>query len=64
MKTIHFRKRATERGIDEITLSILTLFGEALDKRQGLTLSKNTYRDLKSLALSTKRGGIFPATDC
>jgi len=54
-KTNHFVKRSIERGIDDLTLSILNIFGEKLGKRDGITISKMTYEHLKSLATEMRR---------
>jgi hypothetical protein len=61
-KTNHYQRRASERGIDEVSLSILSLFGEHLDKRQGLVLSRRTYQDLKNIALETKQNELRQTT--
>lgn len=54
MKSLHAVARMAERNIDDITLSILAVYGEQLDKRDGLTLTKSTAYELMDLARSMK----------
>lgn len=48
--TNHFRKRASERGIDRLSIIILYLYGENLDSRDGVILSHNVAQELRQLA--------------
>lgn len=54
-KTKHFAKRSAERGIDDLSFSILTIFGERLGRRDGIRISKATYDDLKSYAIEIRK---------
>jgi len=60
-KSNHLQRRASERGIDELTLGILNLFGERQDKRDGLTLAKRTSQELINIAQAIKNGKQFSA---
>lgn len=53
-KSSHVASRMAERNLDDITLSILAVYGEQLDKRDGLMLSKSTAYELIDIARSMK----------
>lgn len=55
-KTEHFRRRASERGIDDISLLILQLYGERLGLRDGYVLRREVADELRQLALRYREG--------
>ena len=56
-KTDHFRRRASERGIDDISVLILQLYGERLGSRSGVMLRRDVADELRRLALSCRKVG-------
>ncbi len=52
--TDHFKRRAAERGIDDISVLILRLYGERLDSRDGIILRREVADELRSLALKCR----------
>ena len=55
LTTDHFRRRAAERGIDDISVLILRLYGERIDRRDGIALRREVADELRSLALQCRQ---------
>lgn len=54
-KTDHFRRRAAERGLDDVSVLILQLYGERLGSRGGVVLLHEVAEELRRLALSCRK---------
>jgi len=52
IKSQHLSKRLAERNIDMLCISILHIYGVKENNRNGLYLSKNMYKDIKSSVLN------------
>ena len=55
-RTDHFRRRASERGLDEISVLVLRLYGEQLGARDGYVLRHDVATELRQLALGYRQG--------
>lgn len=58
LKTDHFMRRATERGIDDISVLILQLYGERLGRRGGIALRREVADELRQIALNSIRNAV------
>jgi len=56
-ETNHFRRRSSERGLDEVSVMVLQLYGERLGSRDGYVLSHEVAADLRQLALGFRKIG-------
>jgi hypothetical protein len=62
--TVHYNRRSHERHIPPLCLAIIKLFGRRLDKRDGMQLDMDTYKELVTICNNTiksfnktKKGG-------